>query len=64
MSLVLRANAVKLYPDVDRRFIDSLTPSLHISIRKKGTSKFKSAVDHRCFTIYVSDDHEQEFAVL
>ena len=36
MSLVFCANSVKLYPDVDRRATDSLTPSLNISIRKNG----------------------------
>ncbi|KAK2175333.1 hypothetical protein NP493_738g00000 [Ridgeia piscesae] len=39
MSLVFRGNFVILYPDVDRRFTDSLTPSLHISIKKNGTVK-------------------------
>ena len=33
MSLVFRGNFIKLYPDVDR-FTYSLTPSLHISIKK------------------------------
>ena len=30
MSVVLCANSVKLHPDVDRRFTDSVTPSLRI----------------------------------
>ena len=54
MSLVFRDNPVKLYPDVDRRFTDSLTPSLHVSIEKNDTSKINSAVDHRRFTIHIS----------
>ena len=61
MSLVFHRNIVKLYSDVDRRFIDSLKPSLHISIKKTVLSSIiKSAVDRRCFTIHVSDIHEQE----
>ena len=35
MSLGFRGNFVKLYPDVDRRFTDSLTPSLYIYQEKR-----------------------------
>ena len=35
MSVVFRGNSIKLYPDVDRGFVDSLTPSLHMAIKKQ-----------------------------
>ena len=37
MSLVFHGNSVKLYPDVDKGFADSLISSLLISIEKNGT---------------------------
>ena len=62
MSLVFCGNPVKLYPDVDRRFTATLTPSLciYLSIKMVVSSKIKSAVDRGCFSIRVSDDHEKE----
>ena len=58
-------NSVKLYPDVGRGFADGLTQSLHILIEKiVFSSKIKSAMDCRCFTIYGIDDYEQEFSCL
>ena len=53
MSLGFRGNFVKLYPVLDRRFTYSMTPSLHISIKRATvfSSNIKLAVDRRCFTI-------------
>ena len=63
MSLVFRGNSsggnfVKLYPDVDRRFTDSLTSSLHISIKNKryfqAKSNQQSIVDVSLFKLAMS----------
>ena len=62
ISLVFRGSSFKLYPDVDMRFTDIFTPDLHIYLSRITvlSSQIKSAVDRRCFTVRVSDDHEQE----
>ena len=60
ISLVFHGNSVKLYPDVDKGYDEGLTSSLLISIEKNGTFYQKQiSSDRRCFTIHVSDDHEQ-----
>ena len=54
MSLVFHGNFVKLYSDVDRRFTDSLAPSLQISIKKKNVlakSNQQSIVDVSLFML-------------
>ena len=57
-------NFVNLYPDVDRRFTDSFRFCLYLSRKPVLSSKIKPAVDRRCFTIHVSDVHEQELQLL
>ena len=59
MSLVFRGNFVKLYPDVDRRFSDSLTPSLHNYIYQEiwyflAKSNQQSIVDVSLFMLAMS----------